>query len=118
MWCGCAADSGVAAGLALWTCYSDGLLRGLAWLGLGYFFGLLFECLGCSLSLGLVAVWVAGSYLVLFLCGLGLAVQQIWWVGLLHLIRFYNLLIFFFLDFIMSSSKSFGVRFIGKNYSA
>jgi hypothetical protein len=50
-------------------------------LGLGLvIFWLLFECLGCSLSLGLVAVWAAGSYLVLFdLCGLGLAVQQIWW---------------------------------------
>jgi hypothetical protein len=68
-----------------WACwawsvgYSGGLLRGLAWLGPSYFW-LLFECLGCNLSLGLVAVWAAGSYLLLFdLCGLGLAVQQIWW---------------------------------------
>ena len=49
MWCGWATDSGVAAGigLAVWTCYSGGLLRGLTWIGPGYFFG-------CCLS-----VWVA-----------------------------------------------------------
>jgi hypothetical protein len=79
-WCVVCVAAGIGlAGLGVWTCYSGGLLRGLAWLGPGYFW-LLFECLGCSLSLGLVAVWAAGSYLVLFdLCGLGLAVQQIWW---------------------------------------
>jgi hypothetical protein len=60
-------------------------------------------------GLGLVVQQVG-----LFLGGLGLAVKQIWW-ACYFFIRFYNFLFYF--RFIMSSNKSFGVHFIGKNYS-
>jgi hypothetical protein len=61
------------AGLGVWTCYSGGLLRGLAWLGPSYFW-LLFECLGCNLSLGLVAVWAIRVGCCVGLLGLGLVI--------------------------------------------